>query len=203
MKRSSECWCRKVNKSFLSSLDEVQKVIRYRARRRRKLGIPRKTFQREEVDAKKVFALFECKKCAEKKPRNEVYFRRMAGVLRIICRVCEMLGEKSDLNTFLRKKWNRMCGYVNGRNIYSKNLKGLRVSTKEDFIQAFRNDKTFLRMWNAWVRAKFFHALLPTVQRKDKGDGYVVGNIRWVTWQDHIAILKLNNSEKRKGKVAV
>lgn len=69
--------------------------------------------------------------------------------------------------------------------------KGLPICSREEFYAAFLNDDNLKRLWALWVnhssnsKRKAKSGLKPTPDRIDVDKGYVIGNIRWKTYQEN------------------
>lgn len=61
----------------------------------------------------------------------------------------------------------------------------LPLLSRQDFYEWSLADDDFTNIYEAWVEAGYDRKLSPSIDRIDTGDGYTVGNIRWVTHSEN------------------
>lgn len=83
-------------------------------------------------------------------------------------------------NGFLMRAYRNMLSRVRGLikpHIYA----GLAILPKQQFYAWAKADPTFWQLFRAWTVSRHNHKLSPSVNRIDTTQGYVIGNIEWVT----------------------
>lgn len=67
----------------------------------------------------------------------------------------------------------------------SHRYEGLPILPKEDFYFWSKQDADFLQLYEAWVNSDYNRKLSPSVDRVNTEQGYILGNIRWITHSEN------------------
>jgi hypothetical protein len=70
---------------------------------------------------------------------------------------------------------------TNPNNTAAEHYNGLDFCTKEEFLDKFSEDSTFLRLYRRWQDSGFLATLCPSIDRKDVTKGYSIDNIEFIT----------------------
>jgi len=62
---------------------------------------------------------------------------------------------------------------------------GLPILDKEDFYSWSLENKDFHETFEKWVESGYEKRFSPSIDRLDTSEGYVVGNMRWVTHSEN------------------
>lgn len=76
-----------------------------------------------------------------------------------------------------------MQGRVRGTHDKSLDLsrwKGLPIITREEFYK-WSMENGYPALWESWKESGYSHAMAPSVDRVDPKQGYIIGNMEWVT----------------------
>lgn len=85
-------------------------------------------------------------------------------------------------NGFLMRAYRNMQSRVTGVQKAKAHLyKGLPILPRQDFYKWARSNRDFWRLYRAWKLADFDRRLTPSANRIDSSQGYLLGNIEWVT----------------------
>ena len=57
--------------------------------------------------------------------------------------------------------------------------------TVDDFLNRFKDDEGFLKVYSEWVKSKFRKLSSPSVDRIDPTIPYLLENIRIISWKDN------------------
>lgn len=63
--------------------------------------------------------------------------------------------------------------------------KGLPICEKEEFMEWALNNRVFKRLYNQWKAANYDIRFVPSPDRMDSYEGYVIGNIKWVPFSEN------------------
>lgn len=72
--------------------------------------------------------------------------------------------------------------------------------TLKEFHEMFLENKTFLRLFNEWVKSDFSKAKKPSIDRINNKKGYLKNNIHIVSWSEN-RFKQSMERRSRKGKV--
>jgi hypothetical protein len=139
-----------------------------------------------------------CHKCGD--PHLLTEFARKAdceGGRAWTCRLCKNANQRarravsSNAHTkryektpdgFLMRAYRNMKSRITGVQKREFHLyKGLSLLPKQEFYEWARSNPEFWRLFKLWVKSDYNRKLTPSVNRIDPDDGYVLGNIEWVT----------------------
>jgi hypothetical protein len=102
---------------------------------------------------------------------------------------------KGKLMRTYRNMESRCKGIVKGKaHLYE----GLEVLPREDFYQWSLSDEGYKMLFEVWVESGYDKKLSPSIDRKDTGKGYTLGNIRWVTHSENSRAGAINRNEHVK-----
>lgn len=78
------------------------------------------------------------------------------------------------------QKIRRRCLGIEKQQRSKESYTGLAFPEKEEFIAwaVTRND--YLESWSAWVQGDYAYRLIPTVDRIDSSQGYLLNNMQWL-----------------------
>lgn len=71
---------------------------------------------------------------------------------------------------------------------------GKNICTKEEFINRFLNDPTFLELFKGWQESGFKRGDAPSIDRIDNNGSYLIDNLQFLKHSDH-------NSKTHKNKI--
>lgn len=94
----------------------------------------------------------------------------------------ENLKRKKDPEFFLKmmhRKIRNRCNCNKGST--SKYYYGKFYCSEKEFINKFKNDKTFLLLYKNWLDSNYEYKLIPSTDRIDKTKDYSLDNIQIVT----------------------
>ncbi len=69
-----------------------------------------------------------------------------------------------------------------GRDVTARLYRGLPFLPQSTFVKWTWKTKAYLKLYLAWRESGYSLKLTPTIDRKDASKGYVLGNIRWLTF---------------------
>lgn len=95
---------------------------------------------------------------------------------------------------FLTKAYLAMRARVSDGRARHARWHGLPILPRENFIAWSRSNADFWRIYRAWVASGYSRRLSPSVNRIDVTDGYVPGNIEWVTHSVNSALASRHQS---------
>ena len=93
-----------------------------------------------------------------------------------------MLMIRKDPKQFLASKWRLMRDRVLNKNGDHGCYDGLDVLDRSDFIEWAMSDDAFESMYTDYAASNFDKKLVPTIDRIDTSIGYVIGNMRFVSY---------------------
>lgn len=106
-----------------------------------------------------------------RKESNRKYWRTING---------KLMATYNNMN-------RRVRGYVKPE-IYC----GLRLLDRSEFYKWSKSDKDFNKLYNDWVKSDYDRKLSPSIDRIDSCDGYVLGNMRWITHSENSRLGSIN-----------
>lgn len=85
-----------------------------------------------------------------------------------------------------------------GKGAMGSNYINLPILRKQDFYTWALSNSEYLKLHTTWVESNYKRELTPTVDRIDSKQGYLLENMRWLTWQQN-TFLGLFNRKTRSG----
>lgn len=117
---------------------------------------------------------YNCKLCANRKIRERRHNKNNLDI-----KVYEKTIKGKLVRTY-RNMTSRVKGILkNKRHLYL----GLDILEKEIFYEWSLNNVDYNRLFNDWVLSGYEIKLSPSIDRKDASKGYLLDNIRWVTFE--------------------
>lgn len=134
-----------------------------------------------------------CNKCGIEKEESEFYRAGTPGNpdrMMLKCKKCK--NEQQNLYRFVT---NRKC-----QRQYEKTVTGVLIGkhratkrfcrknnivfelTIQEIRKLFEKNNQFLKMFSEWALSGYKMALSPCLARIDRKKGYIVGNLRMITW---------------------
>jgi len=117
----------------------------------------------------------QCRSCRNKVQRD--YRNKRNGLL------SQSIYDKTKKG-FLVRCYRNMKSRVSGV-IKKGNYKGLPILEKELFYQMSISNKDFNLLFDKWEKSNYERKIVPSIDRINSKEGYVVGNIRWVTLSEN------------------
>jgi hypothetical protein len=99
---------------------------------------------------------------------------------------CGTCGKKIRIRTipkvFLSKTYQNLKTRCTNKKLWcSKYYYGKNYCTRDEFINQFINDGTFLKLYKEWQESNYDYNLIPSIDRIDISEGYVIGNMQFLT----------------------
>jgi len=94
------------------------------------------------------------------------------------------------------RRYRDMKARANGSKHKRWSLAGLPLLSKQEFIEWSMNDDDYIHLYNQWVASGYNKKASPSIHRIDRDEGYVIGNMQWVTVAAHNEISKTERQEK-------
>ena len=136
----------------------------------------------------------KAKVCRFKKCRLELY---CSGY-------CKFHYRKADLTRFLRQSYHNMKWRTRGVTTRDPHLYiGKPVMSLDDFLNWAKNDANLLFLYKNWVASGFNNKLTPSPNRIVASDGYVLGNVEWVTNSTNAKLGGALGLKTRKSKTRI
>lgn len=88
---------------------------------------------------------------------------------------------------YLMTTYTNMTGRVKG-NVKPHLYKGLDILPREDFYAWALKDSTFTDMLTVYAATGYDQRFAPSIDRIDTKEGYVIGNIRWLTHSENSSL---------------
>ena len=101
----------------------------------------------------------------------------------ILTEVSPFIRKYRTKRTLLTYRYRDMRARVNGKVAGDKKTRiwdGLPIGDRQDFIDWALNDPDFNRLFEEWEDSGF-EGRGPTIHRIDREDGYVIGNMKWMS----------------------
>lgn len=141
-----------------------------------------------------------CNKCKEDKELEDFHRKESNNDgLDTYCKVCanaivrerrkknensSTLKYEKTLKGKLVRTYRNMLSRVKGVLKKKSHLYfGLEILDKEAFYQWSLNDADYNQLFTTWVESDYKLKLSPSIDRKDPSKGYVLDNMRWVTFE--------------------
>lgn len=87
----------------------------------------------------------------------------------------------------IKKAYSRLKDRISGRVKHTRHIyAGLPACSREEFTEWAVNDENFHRLYDTWKESGYTRRLLPTIDRLNTRNGYVIPNIRWVSYSENI-----------------
>ncbi len=94
---------------------------------------------------------------------------------------------EKTINGFLVRAYRNMLSRTKG--IVKPHLyKGLPIMSKETFYTWSKEDSGFLSLYDNWIKSNYARKLSPSINRKDVTNGYVAGNVEWLTHSENSSL---------------
>jgi hypothetical protein len=115
---------------------------------------------------------------------------------------CSVHRNKSTISSFLSKKYSNMKQRVEGKFAHTMKRStayvGLPILAREDFYAWAKSAPEFLALYKQWVMCNFDLRLTPVVNRIDSSQGYIVGNMEWITNSQNCGLTSAVRKMKRQ-----
>lgn len=117
---------------------------------------------------------YGCKKCANKKIRD-----RRKSNNNLTTKNYEKTLKGKLVRTY-RNMLSRVKGILkNKAHLYE----GLEILSKEGFYDWSLKNPDYISLFNNWVESDYNLKLCPSIDRVDPSKGYILENMRWVTFE--------------------
>ena len=99
------------------------------------------------------------------------------------CHSCYIKNKKRTDSTFyLRTKYQVIMQRCRNKNHKEyESYKNYKVCSSEEFINKFKNDKQYLKLYKEWQKSNYKLSLTPSIDRIDNSKGYTLNNIQMIT----------------------
>lgn len=95
---------------------------------------------------------------------------------------------------FLARAYSNMRSRVTGVQKNRAHIyQGLPILDRQDFLDWARGNAEFWRLFRLWTKSGHLHKLAPSVNRIDNDEGYLLGNIEWVTHSINSSLARHQN----------
>ena len=92
------------------------------------------------------------------------------------------LNYEKTLKGKLMRTYRNMLSRVTGIQKAKAHIyEGLDILDKEDFYEWSLKKMDYKRIYKEWVESDYSRKFTPSIDRKDPKEGYIIGNMRWVT----------------------
>lgn len=85
----------------------------------------------------------------------------------------------------LYRRYRDMKARVNGCPHKRAKTKGMELLSQKEFFDWAFSNLEYTYLWADWVRSGYNTLLAPSIDRLDSTKGYIIGNMQWLTWEDH------------------
>lgn len=158
----------------------------------------------------------KCIICGEVKPINEYYVhKQMADGHLNKCKECCKEYEhnhdtkKNDLkryrtnpSRYLYHKYSGIVSRCSGKHGH-KSYAGREFLSRSDWDNwCSQTMDTFLSLYHTWQKSEFKRSLAPSVDRINNEEGYVIGNLQWVT-NEYNSKKYIDEEAEKKGEIIV
>ena len=103
------------------------------------------------------------------------------------CKTCYRKKKKREDPIFYLKSKHRdmrkRCRQING-DAY-KRYGNFKLCSKDEFLDKFKNDEKYLRLYKEWQESGFLRKLAPSIDRIDNLKGYTLDNMQMITFIDN------------------
>ena len=107
------------------------------------------------------------------------------------------------LNGFIKIKYNRMRRRVMGQDEHGHIYKGLPLLPREDFYEWVKTQKELPAMFDAYEKSGWAWALCPSIDRVNPKNGYVIGNMRFITMKENADAGRINSAKIRSRRKTI
>lgn len=96
---------------------------------------------------------------------------------------------EKTLRGHIMRTYRNMLSRVTGVQKKKSHLyEGLPILSKIDFQNWAISNRELKNLYNNWVSRNYDRRLTPSIDRIDSSDGYVFGNIRWLTHSENSSL---------------
>lgn len=108
------------------------------------------------------------------------------------CRNCTLIRwHKEDPVVFLKRVWNNIkIRCTNKYHSTAKYYYGKKYCDRDEFINYFKNNKTFLKLFKRWAKFDYEYKEIPSINRKNNDLGYLLENLEFITHSENCGINK-------------
>jgi hypothetical protein len=100
---------------------------------------------------------------------------------------------------YLSKQYSGMVQRIKGRNQGRDYLyEGLPIMSRNEFYSFANKDEAFKELFSMWIRSGYYQQYAPSIDRIDSTKGYIIGNIRFITFYENSLRGLKNELERRK-----
>lgn len=90
---------------------------------------------------------------------------------------------KYNVDTFIEVCYDKLVNRVNG---YGKaRYSGMELLSRDDFRTWAKSQGQLYALYHDWNKEGHTRKFMPTVDRIDSSQGYILGNIRWLTQSEN------------------
>ena len=100
---------------------------------------------------------------------------------------------RRSISGYLNKTYDNMLGRVRGNTKDSVYYKNLPIMNKEEFLEWALSDFSFHSVYREWSGSGFVRRLCPSIDRIDPNNGYIIGNVRWVSCSENSKEARMRN----------
>lgn len=93
---------------------------------------------------------------------------------------------EKTINGFLVRKYRNMQSRVTGIQKAKYHLyEGKDLLNRQEFYEWSKSNKTFLKLFEDWLKSNYDRRLCPSVDRINSKEGYHISNMEWITHSEN------------------
>lgn len=93
---------------------------------------------------------------------------------------------RGKLNNTYYEMYRRVAGRLKKHYMYA----GLPIVDKDSFIEWASEDFEYQQLWEKWRDSGFKYRFMPSIDRIDTSEGYILGNMKWAVFHKNVRVNK-------------